>query len=114
MREVNTLSKGSFVQWITVDDDGKVWYAASRAASIGVIKWSAIEVSGQEQLTTAVIRNNNNNSNNSNVTAVMESPSKRYVEIFAPSLALLITSVSLIYLRSSREYNKALKIIKNV
>ncbi len=117
MREVNTLSKGSFVQWITVDDDGKVWYAASRAASIGVIKWSAIEVSGQEQLTTTAIRNNNNNNNNSssnNVTTVMESPSKRYVEIFAPSLALLITSVSLIYLRSSREYNKALKIIKNV
>ncbi len=116
MREVNTLSKGSFVQWITVDDDGKVWYAASRAASIGVIKWSAIEVSGQEQLTTAAIRNNNNNNNSSsnNVTTVMESPSKRYVEIFAPSLALLITSASLIYLRSSREYNKALKIIKNV
>ncbi len=113
MREVNTLSKGAFVQWITVDDDGKVWYAASRAASIGVIKWSAIEVSGQEQLTTAAIRNNGSNNSNSNVTALMESPSKRYVEIFAPSLALLITSVSFIYLRSSSEYNKTLKIIKN-
>lgn len=111
IREVNTLSKGAFVQWITVDDDGKVWYAASRAASIGVIKWSAIEVSGQEQLTTAAIRDNNSNSSNNNV-AVTDS-SKRYVEIFAPSLALLITSVSFIYLRSSSEYHKTLKIIKN-
>ncbi len=112
MREVSTLSKASLVQWITIDDNGNVWYAASRAASIGVIRWSTIEVSGQEQLNSSNSSNTTATKNNNNVTAVMESPSKRYVEIFAPSLAALITSISLIYLRSSSEYHKTVRMIK--
>ncbi len=98
IRDVDTLSKATFIQWITMDDDGNVWYAASRAASIGVIKWSEARVANDNTSVNAVEVNN--------------TKGVRYAEVFAPLLPILIASISFMYLRSASEYSKSLGRIK--
>ncbi len=97
IRDVDTLSKATFIQWIAMDDGGNVWYAASRAASIGAIKWSEVGVT---------------NISTSNAVEVNNVKGVRYAEVFAPLLPILIASISFIYLRSASEYGKSLRRIK--
>ena len=39
--EVNIPLTGSFVQWLTSDDEGRIWFAAQRASALGSISITA-------------------------------------------------------------------------
>jgi copper transport protein len=52
--EANIPISGSFVQWITSDNDGKIWFAAQRGSALGSIttttkSGSAVSVNDEEQ-----------------------------------------------------------------
>ncbi len=99
MVEVDTESKNTFTQWVTVDDNGNVWYAAARAAKLGLIKPSSTT-------TIPPVKPEEIVSDGSSVD-VSRVKDIRYSDILAPLLPLLIVGVSLVYMKSRREYESA-------
>jgi copper transport protein len=58
--EVNIPTTGSFIQWLTSDDKGRIWFAEQRGSAVGSITMTAKQPSSSPSPTTAATEEDDN------------------------------------------------------
>jgi copper transport protein len=95
VREVTLNASAPFVQWLTSDSNGNIWFAAQRGNSIGMIESSAGPMTAQQMQESSNTSNASNQSTPSNTQLGIS-----YQNFIAPAILVVIVSSAFMYARS--------------
>jgi copper transport protein len=112
---------GSFIQYLTSDDKGKIWFAAQRNASLGLVTTiakpstaapqpSAGSVSGQQQQSANGTSSSSTTTNNNGVQQLGFS----FVDAAGPGIAIGIVLSALAYAKSSIDLKRNLRLAQRL
>jgi copper transport protein len=73
--EVNIPTTGSFIQWLTSDDKGRIWFAEQRGSAVGSITMTAKQPSSSPSPTTTAATKEDDNTLTSGISSTKESTS---------------------------------------
>jgi copper transport protein len=112
------VSNPSFIQWLTSDSKGNIWFAEQRGNSIGFI------TSGANLLQTSATLGTNNSNNQTQISGAASGSSNNstgitndvipqyglnYVDIVGPMVAVGIVLSAIFYTRSVNELKRSIK-----
>jgi copper transport protein len=103
IREVPVKTPSPFIQWLTSDSDGNVWFAEQRGNSIGVIEPSTGSMV-QQQIQESI--------NSSSNTASIVKSDINYQNFVAPAILAGIIICAFMYARSIVDLKKNISIVK--
>ena len=108
--EANLPITGSFVQWITSDNDGKIWFAAQRGSALGSIDISAnlAAAASSTQATNNEEQQQQQNSSSSPISPIPQLGFS-FAEVAGPVIAAGIVISALTYAKSATDLNRNIR-----
>jgi copper transport protein len=103
--EANLPITGSFVQWITSDNDGRIWFAAQRGSALGSIDISANPAAVSTQTTNNEEQQQQQNSSSSPVSPIPQLGFS-FAEVAGPVIAAGIVISALTYAKSATDLKR--------
>jgi copper transport protein len=114
-KEVNIPARNPFVQWLTSDSSGNIWFAEQRGDSLGVIKpslnplQSSTSSPGSSSSSSSSQSNNKNNSN-----SAIPQLGFSYADIVGPAVAPGIIFSAIIYTRSAISLKQSENVVSSI
>jgi copper transport protein len=111
--EANLPITGSFVQWITSDNDGRIWFAAQRGSALGSVTIKAnsagssqqtINDEGQQQQQQQLLQNNT-----SGPIAPFQQLGFSFADVAGPAIAAGIVMSALAYTKSAIDLKRNIR-----
>lgn len=115
-KEVNIPARSPFVQWLTSDSSGNIWFAEQRGDSLGVIKpslnplQSSTNLAGSPSSTPSSSQSNNKNNSNSALPQLGFS----YADVVGPTVALGIIFSAVIYAGSVISLRQSENVVSSI
>jgi copper transport protein len=111
--EANIPISGSFVQWITSDNDGKIWFAAQRGSALGSIttttkSGSPVSVNDEEQEQQQQLMLPNGTSG---PATPIEQLGFSFADIAGPAIAAGIVISALAYVKSATDLKRNIRTV---
>ncbi|HEX2169452.1 MAG TPA: copper resistance protein CopC [Nitrososphaera sp.] len=106
--EANLPITGSFVQWITSDNDGRIWFAAQRGSALGSIDISANPAAVSAQTTNNEEQQQQQNSSSSPVSPIPQLGFS-FAEVAGPIIAAGIVISALTYAKSATDLKRNIR-----
>jgi copper transport protein len=102
---------GSFVQWITSDNDGRIWFAAQRGSALGSISISAgpAAVSQSSNQTITSDERQQQQSTNSGIVSSIPQLGFSYADVAGPVIAAGIVMSTLAYAKSATDLKRSIR-----
>jgi copper transport protein len=110
-KEVTIPSPSPFIQWLTSDSRGNIWFAEQRGDSLGVITVNANPLqsgSPAGDATTNSLSNNNQSSSDGDNDFIPQY-GFNFTEIVGPAVAAGIIASALFYIKSITDLRKSMK-----
>jgi copper transport protein len=102
--EANIPITGSFVQWITSDDEGRIWFAAQRGSALGNISISATSAAS-----TQTVNNEEQQNNTSGPILSIPQLGFSFAEVAGPLIAAGIVISTLAYAKSATDLKRNIR-----
>ena len=112
----NIPARSPFVQWLTSDSSGNIWFAEQRGNSLGVIKpslnplQSSTNLAGSPSSTPSSSQSNNKNNSNS----VLPQLGFSYADVVGPTVALGIIFSAVIYAGSVISLRQSENVVSSI
>jgi copper transport protein len=114
----NIPARSPFVQWLTSDSSGNIWFAEQRGNSLGVIKpslnplQSSTNSAGSLSSPTPSSSSQSNNKNNSN--SALPQLGFSYADVVGPTVALGIIFSAVIYAGSVISLRQSENVVSSI
>jgi copper transport protein len=105
--EANIPITGSFVQWITSDDEGRIWFAAQRGSALGNISTSATPAAS-----TQTVNNEEQQQQQNNTSGPISSIPQlgfSFADVAGPLIATGIVISTLAYAKSATDLKRNIR-----
>lgn len=102
--EANIPIAGSFVQWITSDDEGRIWFAAQRGSALGSVSITPSPAS--TQTTTAAEDGQQQNGTSGLISSPFQQIGLSFADIAGPAIAAGIVISALAFVKSATDLKR--------
>jgi hypothetical protein len=118
-------SNPSFIQWLTSDSKGNVWFAEQRGNSIGLITsaFNPLQTgttlgtdnnsNNQTQISGGANSSNSSNSGNAVTNDILARYGLNYIDIVGPMVAVGVVLSAILYTRSIIELRRSISRVKS-
>jgi copper transport protein len=107
--EANLPITGSFVQWITSDNDGRIWFAAQRGSALGSVTIEANSASSSQQTINDEGQQQVLQSDTSIPVAPFQQLGFSFADVAGPAIAAGIVISALAYTKSAIDLKRNIR-----